>query len=131
MVEPATKEWWEGPALVEWLTRYVGQNSILEASRNENTRKTLGACRKGKPISIWKADRLLSKFGIHVDEIPAEFRCEPPVLRTPGRAAHRGYPQAFRDRVLAYLHDGHGVPRTAAHFNVSTKSIRKWDRDAR
>lgn len=141
---PATEEWFDGPGFVKWLDEEmgIGQDSY-EPRLNEHNMKEMRRFSQGKkPVSIWQADLILTKFALHIDLIPPELRVPAPLVspygakaqQTRDRIGSRGfpYPVSMRREVVRTREAEHLTAQaTAEQFGINESTVRKWARELR
>lgn len=67
--DPETAEWLDGPMLVEWLEK---MGFVLTQNAIGWHHKPVRKWRNGSRAQVYAVDRLLSKLGVHLSELPHE-----------------------------------------------------------
>jgi len=106
-------EWLDGPLLFEFVMKraphIVGNR---QGVLGETMSRTMARWRSGERAHYATADRVLTKLGLHLSEIPDEF--------------WRWTKSEKKERGLRHLRNGKTPKQVSAWTGVSQVTVRKW-----
>ncbi len=127
---PEESQWLAGRAFVSWLEEGFGFEAKPHGKAVE---RRVSEWRKGRPVSVWRADSLLTLLGLHLSMVPDDVwlearTAEPPPISSP---YGRRYPAELRNDVIAQRLSGTSTKALERRYGIPRRRITQWLSDAK
>jgi hypothetical protein len=111
------RNWIDGSRLVDWLQERGAQLTRPALGGHE---RAIRHWREGKACSVYQADRVLTRLGFHLHELPDDFWLDgPPHLESYSA-------QVKRQAVLRVTVGSEAVKQVARSLGCDPKTVRNW-----
>lgn len=112
---PRTAAWFEG-----WIRKRYGLGPSETMHAGDEITRALHAWRAGdRAPTVWALDRMLTKLGGHISEIPDHLWIE-------AKPNGRRYDEETKAKAVRAVELGEPAATVARRCGVSPKSVRKW-----
>ena len=112
-------EWLDGPKFAAWLEdKGIAANDI-----DPGHGSAPGKWRRGAGVSIYKADEILTRFGLHITDLPDDMYRE-----SPKTGPHAKYTEEEKLAIIAELDTGISKEELARQHGCCPRSILNWSR---
>jgi hypothetical protein len=122
-VAPTDRNWLDGRLLLEWLE---GRRCDLSKAVIGNHDRAVRHWREGGSCSVFQVDRVLTKLGIHLHELPDHLWLEEPPKGAVQEQRKPFPPQVKADAVRRVLVDEEPIKRVAEAVGCSPRAVRRW-----
>ena len=117
-------DWLDGPKFVNWLER---ADDFSGEPHGTAIKRRVTEWRAGAPVSIWSADHLLTRIGLHLSQVPDELwiagRHRTPA---PARKVRPTYSKELREALVARVEAGDSLNELSIATGISERTIQRW-----
>lgn len=122
-------DWLDGPKFVAWLE---GATGFTAEPHGASVKRRVTDWKAGAPVSIWKADDLLTHLGLHLSQVPDELWIDGRHRREAVAKKPRPlYPTKLRTEVVKRRLSGVALKRLTLETGISEGTIKRWTRESR
>lgn len=115
--------WLSGRKVWEWLDQRVDMRDVQ--MYHPLAMDTIRKWRNGSTAEIYTVDRVLTKLGLHISELPDDIGCDAPQARK-----SRYYSRELKREAVKRYAKGEMVTKIADDMNISASVIYSWRRQA-
>ncbi len=115
-------DWLKGPEFLAWLEDEF--KVTPEVARAHGFERQRGEWRSGRTVSVWAADKVLTRLELHISLIPDEVWTEEKPER--GNLGWSKSSEADRLEVVARLNEGESVKEVSENTGWSETAVKEW-----